>query len=312
MSLITAELEFGVFLGCLCRKLGRIRPKNERFAAYKSFVSEIFWAIFTHCLQFHKTGGVQQNQMKRCDPRTHVSRPLSETPWKCLARRPAAVADGQSGPKIAACDRRRDLTGSGHAWSGRKPTLADPRSFEYMPPRQKQFPISLSSVKTMKTKLHQRFLHRWSPVLPNTDGRSATDAGGFVIPRLSRICLVAYLAFCLNVSATVIDFEDITAGAPGGFGGPPADVSSRYATLGVTFGNALGFDYSKNTAYPAGFAHSGTKAIEACYASEFCSAPLRINFNSAQARVKVWVGYGFLRSADTIVLRAYDASGNAV
>src|SRR5262245_38375206 len=75
---------------------------------------------------------------------------------------------------------------------------------------------------------------------------------------------VIALAGQFSAFAALITFEDFTAGAPGSVEGP-ADVSSRYAASGITFANASGFDYSKSAAYPPGFAHSGTKAIEACY-----------------------------------------------
>ncbi len=61
--------------------------------------------------------------------------------------------------------------------------------------------------------------------------------------------------------ADVINFEDLTAGAPGGAGGPSAVLSSQYIARGVRFENAQGFDYSYG-GFPAGFAHSGAKAIE--------------------------------------------------
>jgi hypothetical protein len=72
------------------------------------------------------------------------------------------------------------------------------------------------------------------------------------------------LAGCAVVlgRADVIDFEDLTAGAPGGVGGPSILLSNQYSPRGVIFENAQGFDYSYG-GYPAGFAHSGTKAIEA-------------------------------------------------
>ena len=61
--------------------------------------------------------------------------------------------------------------------------------------------------------------------------------------------------------AGVINFEDLTAGAPGGAGGPSVVLSNQYINCGVIFQNAQGLDYSQG-AFPPGFAHSGSKALE--------------------------------------------------
>jgi hypothetical protein len=72
------------------------------------------------------------------------------------------------------------------------------------------------------------------------------------------------------------------------------------------------FDFSKGNVIP-GFAHSGTNAIEQCYAAEFCKAPVEIKFNQGQARVKVWVGYDSSTGQKTpVVLRAFDSSGKQI
>ncbi|MCX6927272.1 MAG: hypothetical protein NT154_29320 [Verrucomicrobia bacterium] len=61
--------------------------------------------------------------------------------------------------------------------------------------------------------------------------------------------------------AQVINFENLSAGAPGGAGGPSIILSNQYINCGVSFQNAQGFDYSWG-AYAPSFAHSGSKAIE--------------------------------------------------
>src|SRR5262245_39986551 len=94
----------------------------------------------------------------------------------------------------------------------------------------------------------------------------------------------------------VIDFENIATGP----------VTNQYANLGITFNQPTAINYQSMP----GFAHSGVKAIEQCYAHEFCSAPIDMNFTSGQRRVKVWVGYSSpLDTSRTVILRALDAGG---
>src|SRR5712692_1669328 len=116
-------------------------------------------------------------------------------------------------------------------------------------------------------------------------------------------CFVAavggFFALCFAASSTaqptpvVIDFEDLQ----------PVTVLSQYANRGVTFNGPSARDYSQTP----GFTHSGTKAIELCFAAEFCTTPLNITFTAGQAHVKLWVGYSApLPQARTVVLRALD------
>ena len=65
-------------------------------------------------------------------------------------------------------------------------------------------------------------------------------------------------------SPVVIDFENLPA--PGLDGtAPPVAVTDQYASRGVTFNGPQALDYSRGQLPIAGFAHSGTKAIEPCY-----------------------------------------------
>ncbi len=109
---------------------------------------------------------------------------------------------------------------------------------------------------------------------------------------------------------TVINFDDLVTGGLGT--GGPIPVTNQYASLGVTFNSPVAIDFSKGDAIP-GFAHSGTNAIEQCYAAEFCTAPIEIRFDQGQARVTVWVGYDSkIQEKTPVILRAFDASGNQI
>lgn len=109
---------------------------------------------------------------------------------------------------------------------------------------------------------------------------------------------------------TVINFDDLVTGGLGT--GGPISVTNQYASQGVTFNSPVAIDFSKGNAIP-GFAHSGTNAIEQCYAAEFCTAPIEIRFSQGQSRVKVWVGYdSTLNEKTPVIMRAFDSSGNQV
>ncbi len=109
---------------------------------------------------------------------------------------------------------------------------------------------------------------------------------------------------------TVINFDDLVTGGLGT--GGPMPVTNQYASQGVTFNSPVAIDFSKGNAIP-GFAHSGTNAIEQCYAAEFCTAPIEIKFDQGQARVKVWVGYDSRIDQKTpVVMRAFDSSGKQI
>lgn len=109
---------------------------------------------------------------------------------------------------------------------------------------------------------------------------------------------------------TVINFDDLVTGGLGT--GGPIPVTNQYASEGITFNSPVAIDFSKGNAIP-GFAHSGTNAIEQCYAAEFCTAPIEIRFDQGQARVKVWVGYdSALLEKTPVILRAFDSSGKQI
>ncbi len=126
--------------------------------------------------------------------------------------------------------------------------------------------------------------------------------------RLLRLLALMGVFSAGSAEAAVVTFDDLAA--PGnGTGG--LKVGNQYAALGVTFSSfPTALDYSQGTPILPGFAHSGTKAVELCYAIEFCTGPLEMRFTAPQARVKVWVGYtGELTSAQTVVIRGFNAFG---
>lgn len=106
-------------------------------------------------------------------------------------------------------------------------------------------------------------------------------------------------------ATTIITFE--TLSAPGsGTGG----FIVRDQFPGIVFQPVIALDYSQGIPIP-NFTHSGTKALQLCYAQEFCTSKLDITFNGPQRRVKIWVGYsGPLDSQQTVVMRAFDGVGN--
>jgi hypothetical protein len=126
------------------------------------------------------------------------------------------------------------------------------------------------------------------------------------------LLLAVVLSVTPNTRASAVEivtFEEMSPDGPGTGGVIP--VLNFYAAKGVIF-NAVAIDYSRGIAIP-GFAHSGTKAIETCYASEFCSVPIDISFTAAQARVKLWVGFSArLDQSITVVMRAFASDGSQV
>lgn len=97
----------------------------------------------------------------------------------------------------------------------------------------------------------------------------------------------------------VIDFEGI----------PQELVFNRFANLGVTFNGPLARDYSDTP----GFAHSGTRAVELCFAQEFCTSPLEVSFTAGQAHARVFVGYtAQLPQPARVTMQALDANGAVV
>ena len=96
----------------------------------------------------------------------------------------------------------------------------------------------------------------------------------------------------------VLTFDDLSVPAGG-----RETVNTQY-TQGVTFNNVSAIDYSS-----PGFAHSDTVGIEQCFAAEFCTTPITVNFTVAQRSVKVWVGASFpLAQPLQVRLTAFDAS----
>ncbi|MEP6921915.1 MAG: hypothetical protein ABI967_12380, partial [bacterium] len=86
-------------------------------------------------------------------------------------------------------------------------------------------------------------------------------------------------------------------------------IFNQFASQGITFNGPLARDFSPTP----GFAHSGTKAIELCFAQEFCSAPLNINFTVGQAHAKVWVGYtAQLTQPTRVTMQALAGNGQLV
>jgi VCBS repeat protein len=113
-----------------------------------------------------------------------------------------------------------------------------------------------------------------------------------------------------TASAAVITFEDIVAPGHDTTG---VVVNTRYQSQGVTFNDPRAFDYSKGSAPIAGFAHSGTVAVEQCAGVEFCTAPVRADFSTAQRLVRVWVGFSYpLNEPLGVRMTAYNEAGTAV
>src|SRR5436190_5662032 len=87
---------------------------------------------------------------------------------------------------------------------------------------------------------------------------------------LAAIAIIVWsdrLSAPARAQAVVIDFENL------GLGGP---VTNQYAQFGVTFNNLTALRYPQTQ----GFTHSGALAAEPCYAQEFCSAPIAMDFTS--------------------------------
>lgn len=97
-----------------------------------------------------------------------------------------------------------------------------------------------------------------------------------------------------------IDFEDLSTTGPGQ--GGQVRVTSQYSSRGVVFlTSPVALDYSRAQSIP-GFAHSGTRAIEQCYAQEFCRTPFEFRLRRPQSRVRMWVGYRAPLDGDRIVV----------
>ncbi len=114
-------------------------------------------------------------------------------------------------------------------------------------------------------------------------------------PRL--ISLAGLLSWATIASAQVtFTFDDLADG----------QLSTQYQAQGATFNFPRVGSYPQ----PPGFAHSGTKAIELCFAAEFCKSPLDVDFTTGQARVSIFVGFtSALSQPNQVVLRALDQNG---
>lgn len=94
--------------------------------------------------------------------------------------------------------------------------------------------------------------------------------------------------------------------------GTPIRVSNQYEQArGVVFNPEV--DVSE---FPAGFAHSGTRAIVRCWGVEFgCDPRFVFTFSKPQRRVKIWFGFSqAVERADAVVLRIFksaDGSGSS-
>lgn len=117
---------------------------------------------------------------------------------------------------------------------------------------------------------------------------------------LLAIALLASLYFPVTARAQVLlTFDDLAAGP----------LSTQYQSLGATFNLPLMLNY----ATIPGFAHSGTNAVELCFAAEFCKSALDVKFTVPETRVKVFVGFtSQLDQAMPVLMRALDASGATV
>src|SRR5881394_626929 len=109
--------------------------------------------------------------------------------------------------------------------------------------------------------------------------------------RPSRLILLAALVLIslgpARAAGAMIGFDDL--GLPAG---GRATVNAQYASQGVSFNDVTAIDYSQQP-FGAGFAHSGTVAVEQCFAAEFCSSPVAASFTAGQRSVRVWVGSSY-------------------
>ena len=116
----------------------------------------------------------------------------------------------------------------------------------------------------------------------------------------AALCLLALSLFASRpATAEIITFEEMT---PNGGAVPVLDF---YANRGVIF-RASAIDYTKGPPILANFVHSGTNAIETCFAIEFCTSPIEVTFTQAQAHVSAFAGFdGALGETVTVVMRGF-------
>jgi hypothetical protein len=114
------------------------------------------------------------------------------------------------------------------------------------------------------------------------------------IAMLTALCIAT-----ISRAQVVLTFDDVAAGP----------LSTFYQAKGATFNFPLVRDYASTP----GFAHSGTQAIELCFAAEFCKSTLNVNFTTGETHVKVFVGFtSQIDQASPVLLRALDANGATV
>jgi hypothetical protein len=118
--------------------------------------------------------------------------------------------------------------------------------------------------------------------------------------RFALLLCLAVLCFLSPVRAQVnLSFDDVV----------PGPLSTQYQARGATFNLPLVRDYAQMP----GFAHSGTHAIELCFAIEFCKSTLNVSFTAGQARVKVFVGFtSQMGQASPVRMRALDQNDAVV
>ena len=131
-------------------------------------------------------------------------------------------------------------------------------------------------------------------------GRTAAPTRNSITKYLLAVAACASICFPNPAPAQVVlTFDDLAAGP----------ISTQYQSQGATFNYPLVRDYSETP----GFTHSGTKAIELCFAAEFCTSTLNVNFTAGQRHVKVFVGFtSQLSQASPVLLRALDVNGALV
>jgi hypothetical protein len=113
---------------------------------------------------------------------------------------------------------------------------------------------------------------------------------------LVTVCLL--LLFAPQIHAQVVlTFDDVAAGP----------LTNQYQARGVILYSPLNRDSAP------GLAHSGTKAIELCFATEFCRTPLNVTFTTGQRRVKIFAGVtSQLNPALPVRMSALNANGATV
>ena len=112
---------------------------------------------------------------------------------------------------------------------------------------------------------------------------------------LTAVCLLLFAQ--QTYAQVVLTFDDVAAGP----------LTTQYSNRGVILNSPLNRDSAP------GLARSGTKAIELCFATEFCRTPLNVTFNTGQRRVKIYAGVTTqLTPALPVLMRALNASGATV